>query len=334
MTEQVEAHVLDDELAPITGLDAMVATITSQAAVLAEQYRPHEISGEDDYKDSKRARAQARKDIAALKSDYSAQMKVIRDAVKDADARIKAAVAPLDAIDAVYKHEIAAYDDAWRAMRVATLEATYADYAPALMPLVPIRRIIERYGSDKGADWLQRSMGIVRAKELLCDAIDRIADGEKLVEASVGQEDLEAAKADYFSCLDANGAISRAEEQARQRERVRQLEAERRERELMQRQAREQAQQQARQAREQAPALDTRSVMSEEQYRQELAQVSSEQPTVRRQILNGLTDRNRYAFELERPIERLVLDLTQQELEVVRTIFRTNDVHGKMRRVG
>lgn len=311
--------MLEDGLAPITGLDAMVATITAQAQVLAEQYRPHEIAGEEDYKESKKARAQARKDITALKADYTAQMRVIRDAVKDADARIKAAVAPLDAIDAGYKREITSYEDAWCAMRVATLEALYAEYAPSLMPLVPIGRIITRFGSDKGANWLQRSMNIERCKELLCEAIDRIAEGEKLVDARVSDEDLEAAKADYFSCLNATEAIQRAEERAQQRERVRQLEAERQE-----------MQQQVQQT---PPAtLDTRSVMTAEQYQQELAQVS-EMPTVRRQILNAVTDRNRYAFEFEKPLERLVLDLTQQELELVRVIFRTNDIHGKMRRV-
>lgn len=334
MAEYGQATIIDSDIAPVAGLDRMVATITEQAMELAKQYRPHEITDGEDYKQSKKARASARKDIVALKGDYSASMKVIRDAVSDADKRIKAALAPLDAIDAEYKRELAAADERWAAERLATLQELYDEYAPYLVPLVPIGAIIERYGTEKGAGWMMRSTNIERAKHALCDAIDRIADGEKIVEANVGAEDLEAAKTDYFSSLDHSAAIEHARARAAQREQVRMLEEERR--------ANEQAAK-AVQVEEPAPApapapiIDTRSTMSREQYELELESVSQTpeyRPDTRREILNHMGNRKRLLFVFSEPLKELVLDVTPTELATIQAVFRNNDVHGKMRRVG
>ena len=229
MAEVVDATVITDELAPLTGLDQMVATITEQAIALAEQYRPHAIVDEQDYKDSKKARAQARKDIKALRADYAERMGIIRDAVKDADARVKVALAPLDAIDSSYKPEITAHETAWMEARIAELQAEYESYAPALVPLVPMARLIEVYGQQDGQKWLNRGTNIQLAKTLLRVAVDNIADGEQRVTDSVEPDDLEGAKADYFTSLDADSAIESARKRAERRADVRRLEQERRE---------------------------------------------------------------------------------------------------------
>lgn len=350
MAEYEQATIIESDIAPVAGLDRMVATITEQAMELAKQYRPHEITDSDDYKQSKKARASARKDIVALKGDYSASMKVIRDAVSDADKRIKAALAPLDAIDAEYKRELAAADERWAAERLASLQELYDEYAPYLVPLVPIGAIIERYGTEKGAGWMMRSTNIERAKHALCDAIDRIADGEKIVEANVGAEDLEAAKTDYFSSLDHSAAIEHAKARAAQREQVRMLEEERRATEEAVRAAQARAIAEADPAVEvvgvgstlfvadkPAPIIDTRSTMSREQYELELESVSQTpdyRPDTRREILNHMGNRTRLLFTFNEPLKELVLDVTPTELATIQAVFRNNDVHGKMRRVG
>ncbi len=335
MAEVVDAAVITDELAPLTGLDQMVAAITEQAIALAEQYRPHAIVDEQDYRDSKKARAQARKDIKALRADYAERMGIIRDAVKDADARVKVALAPLDAIDSSYKREITAHETAWMEARIAELQAEYESYAPALVPLVPMARLIEVYGQQDGQKWLNRGTNIQLAKTLLRVAVDNIADGEQRVTDSVEPDDLEGAKADYFTSLDADSAIESARKRAERRADVRRLEQERREAE--EEEARRVAEMQRAAAEERKlAAIDSRSVMSREEYEQELAEVMApvpEKPTSRRQLLMDMTGRKRVIFAFTEPVEQLTLDVTQQEFDLLIRIFKNNDVHGRIRRI-
>lgn len=337
MSEEVEATPITTELAELSGLDSLVAGIAEQAAKLAAQYQPHEIQSEQDFKDSKKARAEARKDIAALRADYGERMKVIRDAVSEADARVKAALAPLAGIDASYQREITAYDNAWTSNRLETLQAEYEAYAPALVPLVPLAALNERYGQEAGAKWLLRGTNVEVAKRLLRAACDEIAGWEQALEAYADPEDLEAAKAVLFSELDPAAAKADADRRAEKRRRVRELEEQRRAAEL---EARERAAQQAK--------IDTRPVMSQAEYAAELEQVSQQapatsapqpapepapQPDVRRDVARAVAGRMRLKFTFDAPITTLLLDVSADELQVIQTVFRTNDVHGKMRRL-
>ena len=228
--EVVEATILDEALVSTTGLDALVADMTARASALAESYVPHEIVGADDYRQSKRARSSARKDIAKLRADYDAAMRPIKELLADADARVRAAMGPLDEVDAGYKSSIDAWEDGLRSERLAELQATYDDYAPDLVPLVPLDRLVDRYGNEKGSKWLLQGTNVEKAKRMLCEAVDLVAQGERTVEWAVGEDGLDEAKADFFATLDAAGAIEAAKARQARREEVRRLEEAREER--------------------------------------------------------------------------------------------------------
>lgn len=288
-TIEAEATTIDTELATTSALDQLVANITTEAARLATEYMPREIEGEDDYKQSKRERSAARKDIAELRSAYDQQMRAIKDAVRDADARVKEALDPLARIDSGYKAEVDAYEARWKSQRIAYLSETYSDFAPDLVPLVPFERLMARFGTEKGKQWDARAVSDKQAEMAMCQAVERIAADEKTIESSPYEaQDKAALKADYFQTLDLSGALRRTQEAKEQRERVARLEQERREREAEARRMAEaaaavQAAIQVQPDPTPAPApkpepakpiIDTRTQMTAEEYQAELAAVS------------------------------------------------------------
>lgn len=135
------------EVAQITGLDAMVASLEGRATEAASRYRPHEIVGGQDHKASKRARADARKDRQRLRAEYDDVVRPLRDALADADGRVADALSPFDEVVRGYDASIGAWEDLLRTERVTALEEAYRDYAPDLMALVPLGRLVGRYGS-------------------------------------------------------------------------------------------------------------------------------------------------------------------------------------------
>ncbi len=234
MSEVIETQAapIEEAIEPTSGLDQLVAGITSEAERLAQEYMPREIVTDEDYKQCKRERTGARKDIAALKGRYDERMRAIKDAVKEADARVKAALAPLDAIDAGYKAEVETYESRWKSARLAALAEAYADYAPDLTELVPFERLLVRFGTEKGRQWDARSMSDAQAEEAMHKAVQAIASDEATIDSSPYDDaDKAALKADYFATLDLSGALRRTQEAKEQRERVARLEQERGERE-------------------------------------------------------------------------------------------------------
>lgn len=228
---ETEAEAIEEGIEPTSGLDQLVAGITAEAERLALEYMPREIETDEDYKQSKRERSGARKDIAALKGRYDERMRVIKDAIKDADARVKAALTPLDAIDAGYKAEVDAYEGRWKSARLAALAEAYGDYAPDLVPLVPFERLRARFGTEKGKQWDARALSEAQAEEAMRQAVQIVANDEATIDSSpYDAEDKAALKADYFQTLDLSGALRRTQEAKEQRERVAHLEQERRER--------------------------------------------------------------------------------------------------------
>lgn len=219
-----------NEVAEITGLDVMVASLERRATEAASAYVPHDIVGGQDHKASKRARADARKDKQRLRAEYDDVVRPLRAALADADDRVAAALSPFDEVVRGYDSSIGAWEDLLRAERVTALEDTYRDYAPDLMALVPLGRLVGRYGSEPGSKWLLQGTNVEKARRLLCEAIDDVAAGEKTVAEAVDPSDLEEAKADYFASLDAGLAIAASQGRMAQRERVRALEDARRER--------------------------------------------------------------------------------------------------------
>lgn len=240
--QHVDATTIDADISPLSKAEAWLAQATERVAALAEQYRvPDELADERAYKDAKASRASVRKDAKELDDERKRMTREMDDALKKFRTDVKGVLEPLTEIDVAYKRALDDYEVRWGQQRRAALQEAYDDYAPDLVPLVPLDRIIARYGSESGKGWLNRSTNVEAAKAGLRGAIDGIALGERTVEGAVDPEDAEGAKADFFSSLDVGSAIQAAQARAEQRERVRRLEEERRQREEEQRRIEQEA---------------------------------------------------------------------------------------------
>lgn len=234
--EKVDAKVIESDLSPLAASELWLAGARERVAELAAQYRvPDEITTDREYKDAKQSRASVRKDAAAIDVERKATTRAMDDALRKFRDGVKDVLLPLTELDVAYKAALDAYDERWGQERRQALQETYDEYAPDLVPLVPLDRLIAKYGSDRGKGWLTRSVNVEAAKAGLRGSVDSIAAGERTVEGAVAPEDAEGAKADYFSTLDVGQAIQAAQARAEQRERVRRLEEERRAREEEQR---------------------------------------------------------------------------------------------------
>lgn len=275
--ERVDAEVIESDLSPLAASERWLAGARERVAELAAQYRvPDEIVTDRDYKDAKQSRASVRKDAAAIDAERKATTRAMDDALRAFRDGVKDVLLPLTELDAAYKAALDAYDERWGQERRQALQEAYDEYAPDLVPLVPLDRLIAKFGSDRGKGWLMRSVNVEAAKAGLRGSVDAIAAGERTVEGAVDPEDAEGAKADYFSTLDVGQAIQAAQARAEQRERVRRLEEERRER--------EQAEAQARAEQEDEPEdqpLATGAVMSPEEAAQAWQATTPNVPTPR-----------------------------------------------------
>lgn len=242
---EVKPEPIETDLSALSASEEWLAQANERAELLAEQYRPHDIVGEADYKASKKARADARKDIAKIEAERKSMTDAIERAVRDFKDGAKLALAPLTGIDRLYAEKIGAYEEQWRTDRQLELEGEYEAIAPDLVPLVPFATMLARYGQGKGKAWLNRSTNVEAAKYMLADAVEAIAEGERTVDELVDDEDREAIKGRYFETLDLQATLAEARRAKEQRERVRQLEEERRAREAQARLEREEAERRA-----------------------------------------------------------------------------------------
>lgn len=238
----VDAEIIEEGISPLSKAEQWLAGARDRVSELAAQYRvPEEIADERAYKDAKASRAAVRKDAAELDAERKRMTREMDDALKRFRTDVKGVLEPLTDLDAAYRAALDEYEARWGAQRRAELQEAYDEYAPDLVPLVPLDRLVTRYGSERGKGWLMRSTNVEAAKAGLRGAIDSVAAGEQTLEAAVDPDDLEGAKADYFATLDLGRAIADAQARAAQRERVRRLEEERRAREEAARAAREAA---------------------------------------------------------------------------------------------
>ena len=275
----VDAEIIEEGISPLSKAEKWLAGARDRVSELAAQYRvPEEIADERAYKDAKASRASVRKDAAELDSERKRMTREMDDALKRFRTDVKGVLEPLTELDVAYKAALDDYEARWGAQRRAELQEAYDEYAPDLVPLVPLDRLVARFGTEPKKGWLNRSTNVEAAKAGLRGAIDSVAAGEQTLEAAVDPDDLEGAKADYFATLDLGRAITDAQARAAQRERVRRLEEERRAREEAARAAREAAEAARTAQDDQAPAegqtapeiapqrpVDTGSVVSREE---------------------------------------------------------------------
>lgn len=246
--EEVEATVID---APdvLSGADRWLAEQRAKVAEIAEDYQPHEIESAKDYRDSKRARTQARKAIKEVEDARREQVGAIKDAVRDFEAQVRDLLAPLSGVDASYKEALAEWERLTVESRTQAIEAWYVDQGGVVVDAVPFQRLVEAFGAE--GKWLNYGTNEVAIQEDVTRHVRAIeADLESIDAQSLDEGERMALKQDYLSTLDMGEAMRRAAERRRQREALeeaerRRQEAEREERERLEREEAERAEAEA-----------------------------------------------------------------------------------------
>lgn len=284
-----EARVLTEDVEQLGTVDAWLAERREQVAGIAAEYQPREITSRDEYRQSKRERTAARKAIKAVEDERRQKLGAIKDAVRGIEAEVRDLLEPLRGIDDGYREAIEAYERARHQAVLAEADAHYRELAPDLADMVPLSRLEEAYGiEDK---WSSASMTGPRLCQLVDGYVDAIAADERTIEQlELPEEETRALKADFFSTLDLSAALRRANERKAKREEVERLEAERAERRRQEdamaagtasAPAPTPAPAPRRDAGDQeaeAPTLDTRSVMSADEYARAQAETSGAKP--------------------------------------------------------
>ena len=228
----VEAKVIDTEIATLSKAEEWLAKASERVAERCELYKPPtEITSEAQYKDARSSRAACRKDAAEIDNERKAILRDMEDALKKFKSEVKDVLSPLTDLDAEYKRVLDIYDEGLKTQRFLELSEEYEGLAPDLVPVVPLERIIEHYGNERGNVWLNKSTNVMAAKAMLGEAIYKIADGERLLTETADASDLDELKTIYFNTLDVHATLIEARRRKEQRERVAELERARQERE-------------------------------------------------------------------------------------------------------
>lgn len=228
----VEAKVIDTDLATLSKAEEWLAKASERVTERCELYKPpSEITTEQEYKDARSSRAACRKDAAEIDNERKAILRDMEDALKKFKSEVKDVLSPLTDLDAEYKRVLDIYDEGLKTQRYLELSEEYEGLAPDLVPLVPLDRIIERYGNERGNVWLNKSTNVMAAKAMLGEAIYKIADGERMLSEIADPSDMDELKTIYFDKLDIHAALTEARRRKEQRERVAELERARQERE-------------------------------------------------------------------------------------------------------
>lgn len=280
-TQHVEAEVIDVPEV-ISGADRWLAEQMAKVAVIAGEYVPHEITTGDDYRDSKRARSQARKEIKAVEDARRAQVGAIKNAVRDFEASVRDLLVPLKDVDTDYKTALDGWERLVVESRTESIRAWYEETQGDVASLVPFDTLWERY-SDAGK-WGLYGTNEVAIEQGVEEAVKGIqADLDTIARSPFDDADRKAVMERYLSSLDLSAALRDAEDARQRRERMAVVERERAEREEMaradeerDRQRREQAE---RDERERAEAERAAALQAAEEARQRRVAEGMEAPT-------------------------------------------------------
>lgn len=213
----------------ISGADRWLAEQRAKVAEIAEEYRPHEITSGDDYRESKRARAQARKAIKAVEDARRQQVGAIKDAVRDFEAQVRDLLAPLSGVDADYKAALAEWERLTIDSRTQEVASWYAETQGDVAQMVPFETIWQRYAHAE--KWDLYGANLVQVEQDVAGVVESIEqDLATLDSAPYEPEDKANVKTEYLRTLDLSGALRSADEARRRRERMAEVERQRAER--------------------------------------------------------------------------------------------------------
>lgn len=213
----------------ISGADRWLAEQRAKVAEIAKEYVPHEITSGEDYRESKRARAQARKAIKAVEDARRQQVGAIKDAVRDFEAQVRDLLTPLSGVDADYKAALAEWERLTIESRTQEVAAWYAETQGDVAKLVPFETIWQRYAH--GEKWDLYGANLVQIEQDVAGLVESIEqDLETLNSAPYEPEDKANVKTEYLRTLDLSGALRSADEARKRRERMAEVERQRAER--------------------------------------------------------------------------------------------------------
>lgn len=227
--QEVRPEVID---APevISGADRWLAEQRAKVAEIAEEYRPHEITSGEDYRESKRARAQARKAIKAVEDARRQQVGAIKDAVRDFEAQVRDLLEPLSSVDADYKAALAEWERLAVDSRTQEVAAWYAETQGDVARLVPFDTVWARYAHAE--KWDLYGANLVAIEGEVAEIAEHVIARDLETIAGMGYEprDAEALRAEYLRTLDLEGSCRRVQALREQRDRMAEVERQRAER--------------------------------------------------------------------------------------------------------
>lgn len=227
--QEVRPEVID---APevISGADRWLAEQRARVAEIAEEYRPHEITSGEDYRESKRARTQARKAIKEVEDARRAQVGAIKDAVRDFEAQVRDLLEPLSSVDADYKAALAEWERLAVESRTQEVAAWYAETQGDVARLVPFETVWARYAHQE--KWDLYGANLVAIEDEVAEIVEHVIARDLETIAGMGYEprDAEALRAEYLRTLDLEGSCRRVQALREQRDRMAEVERQRAER--------------------------------------------------------------------------------------------------------
>ena len=110
---------------------------------------------------------------------------------------------------------------------MALLDQTYQDMAPWLRDAVPLTELVARFGIE--GKWARRGTTDAAAVRGLEDAVAKVADGERQLEAVEyrSPSEMNAARSQYLDCLDVGATLDWLHECRERADRVAELDARR-----------------------------------------------------------------------------------------------------------
>lgn len=239
MTEEtpieVDATVLEEDIpARITKMSAFLA----ESAQIVERHKadgelePMVPKTDEDDKQNRRIRTGIRKDIQHIRNTGDEIMQPVLAFVDRYKSERAQLLKPLTDADKAYKASADAWAEGWKSRREQYLSGVYQDFAPDLMPLVPLAKILEVYAEkDPKKKWFNKSTSERDLENAFCAAVEEIAKREALIDGMpYTDEEKAAAKRYYFESLDLQAAQERLDADRRMQEQLAELERQRAER--------------------------------------------------------------------------------------------------------
>lgn len=223
---EAKATIINTDIVSQTELDKWLAAKSVQVEQVLAIAGVTEIKNTTDYKNAKAAREALNKVVKGIDSERKLKVAGLQALVKRVKAETDAVTEKANDRAIKLNKLIAQYDERIAADKLAQLERSYTELAPALVPLVPFSKVVAKVGQK----WNQKSVTIGKANKELQEFVSKLAADEQLIDGMpYTEQEREELKADYFNVLDIAEAQRLFTERKEARERYAQLQQEREE---------------------------------------------------------------------------------------------------------